>query len=292
MGNSPSREEAERKKFPDLPILRNQRKWNVVKVVLRSICLALSIIDVAELIAIQTASNALDYWPSVAYPVLAGFILWDVIEFVVIVVRGSTAKGVHPGAHVGVELILWLGSVFTITIQGIKANWGELGAPDWVLEERDLYPWVQVALTQFSFLSLLALLRFVFFVRACVEVDRRKKDRRLQQLVFAIQEQGRDPQDVPLSAFRAVRESNHVSSHTVLKALSTSTSTQSTTQSKTQSEPSTSTIPPQRPRSAPDERDFAYKYNFPITTVPELLESGIHPEDARNQKVLIGAFPR
>ncbi|KAI1119866.1 hypothetical protein F5Y10DRAFT_147466 [Nemania abortiva] len=294
MGNSPSREEADRKKFPDLPIIGNQRKWNIAKVVLRSICLGLSIIDVAELIAIQTASNALDYWPSVAYPVLAGFILWDVIEFVVIIVRGSPAKGVHPGAHVGIELILWLGGTLTLTMQGIRANWGELGAPDWVLEERDLYPWVQVALTQFSFLSLLTLLRFVFFVRACVEVDRRKKDRRVQQLVYAIQEQGRDPQDIPLSAFRAARELNYISSHTVLKAIETSTqsTTQSTTRSKTHSEQSTRTIPPQRPRSAPDERDFAYKYNFPITTVPEFLGSGIHPEDARNQKVLIGPFPR
>jgi hypothetical protein len=83
-------------------------------------------------------------------------IFWDVIEFVVIIVRGSTAKGVHPGAHVPIELILWLGTVLTIILQALKADWGELGAPDWVLEERDLYPWVQVALTQFSFLSLLS----------------------------------------------------------------------------------------------------------------------------------------
>lgn len=147
------------------------------------------------------------------------------------------------------------------------------------------------------------LLRFVFFVRACIEVDRRKKDRRVQQLVFAIQKQGRDPQEIPLSAFRAVREQDHVSPYTVLKALSNSTTTQSTTH--TAQPPARHAAPtahrahaaqppiiPQRPRSAPEERDFAYKYNFPKATVPELLERGIHPEDARNQKVLIGAFPR
>ncbi|KAI8952726.1 hypothetical protein F4801DRAFT_599628 [Xylaria longipes] len=285
MGDSKIKKKPDREKFPELPIVGNQKKWNIIKVVLRALCLLLSIIDIAELVAIETARNALHYWPSVAYPVLAAFILWDVIEFIVIIIRGSPAKGVHPGAHVGVELILWLGSVFTIVVQAISADWGQLGASDWALTERELLTWVQVALTQFSFLGLLVVLRFIFFVRACVEVDRRKKDRRVQQLVYAIQKQGRDPQDIPLATFRAAREQNHVGTSTVLKAISHSTTRSTYT-------PESSTAPQQQSRSSAEERDFAYKYNFPIVTVPELLESGIHPEDARNQKVLIGAFPR
>ncbi|KAI1424365.1 hypothetical protein F5Y12DRAFT_452483 [Xylaria sp. FL1777] len=280
-----------REKLPDLPTVGNQRKWDIIKVVLRSICLALSVTDVAELIIIDYSSNSLHYWPAVAYPLLAGFILWDIVEFIVIIVRESTAKGVHPGAHVGIELILWLGSIFTIAAQAFNADWDQLGAPAWELRELELTTWVYLALTQFSFLSFVGALRFVLFVRACVEVDRRKKDRRVQQLVFAIQKQGRDPQDVPLSTFKKARELDRVSSSAMLKALSPS----STAHSNTPSNPSSSmssTATPQRPRSAPEERDFAYKYNFPIATVPELLASGIHPEDARNQKVLIGDFPR
>ncbi|KAI1753414.1 hypothetical protein F4782DRAFT_529724 [Xylaria castorea] len=304
MGSSKIKKKQDREKLPALPIVGNQKKWNIIKVVLRGLCLLLSIIDIAELIAIETGRNGLGYWPSVAYPVLAGFILWDVIEFIVILVRGSPSKGLHPGAHVGIELILFLGSVFTVAAQALNANWGQLGLPDWELRERELLAWVQVALTQFSFLSLLVpddgqmtflcgltinqtrrLLRFIFFVRACVEVDRRKKDRRLQQLVFAIQKQGRDPQDIPLAAFRAAREQNHMGTSTVLRAISHSTA-QSTHTAES------STAQQQRSRSSAEERDFAYKYNFSIVTVPELLESGIHPEDARNQKVLIGTFPR
>ncbi|KAI0445478.1 hypothetical protein F4803DRAFT_548202 [Xylaria telfairii] len=276
----------DREELPELPILGNQKKWNIIKLVLRALCLFLSVVDIAELIAIETARNALDYWPSVAYPVLAGFILWDVIELIVIIVRGSPAKGVHPGAHVGVELILFLGSTFTVAAQAYKANWGQLGAPEWVLEENELYAWVPVALTQFSFLGLLVILRFVLFIRACVEVDRRKKDRRVQQLVLAIQKQGRNPQDIPLAAFKAAREQNHVGASTVLKAISHSTMrSTNTTESSTAPQQSS-------PSPAAEDRDFAYKYNFPIVTVPELLESGIHPEDARNQKVLFGTFPR
>ncbi|KAJ2999208.1 hypothetical protein NUW58_g63 [Xylaria curta] len=289
MGNSKAKKKLGRKQLPDLPIVGNQRKWNIIKVILRIISLALSITDTAELVTIETASTTLDYWPVVAFPVLAGFILWDVIEFIVMIARGGTAKGIHPGAHVGVELILWLGSVFTIVAQAVKANWSQLGAPDYVLEERALLPWVRVALTQFSFLGLLVILRFVLFVRACVEVDRRKKDRRVQQLVFAIQKQGRNPQDIPLSAFKAVRAMDRTDPSTVIKALSNSANASMTEPTTHAAESSTK---PQRSRSSAEERDFAYKYNFPIVTVPELLESGIHPEDARNQKVLIGAFPR
>ncbi|KAI0909010.1 hypothetical protein F4823DRAFT_596270 [Ustulina deusta] len=289
MGNSKKKQKTGRDKLPALPSVGNQKKWDIVKVVLRSICLALSIADIAELIAIDYSASTLGYRPSVAYPVLAGFILWDIIEFVVIIVRESTAKGVHPGAHVGIELILWLGGASTLGIQASSADWGQLGAPRWELRDLGLTAWVYVALTQFSFLGLLVILRFVFFVRACVEVDRRKKDRRVQQLVFAIQQQGRDPQDVPLSAFTKARELDHVSSSTILKALPTWSTTQSTPPT---SQSSTSTRTPQLPPSSPGDRDFAYKYNFPIATVPELLESGIHPEDARNQKVLIGTFPR
>ncbi|KAI0491178.1 hypothetical protein F4859DRAFT_508967 [Xylaria cf. heliscus] len=285
MDDSRTNNKPKREQLPELPIVGNQKKWNIIKLVLRTLCLLLSIIDIAELIAIETASNALYYWPSVAYPVLAGFILWDVIEFIVIIVRGSPAKGVHPGVHVGVELILWLGSVFTVIAQAFRADWAQLGAPEWTLREEEIYTWVQVALTQFSFLSLLVVFRFIFFVRACVEVDRRKKDRRVQQLVIAIQNQGRDPQDIPLATFRAAREQNHVGTSTVLKALSHATTRSTHT-------PESSTAPQQQFRSSAEERDFAYKYNFPIVTVPELLESGIHPEDARNQKVLIGTFPR
>ncbi|KAF2968604.1 hypothetical protein GQX73_g5001 [Xylaria multiplex] len=217
----------------------------------------------------------------------AVFILWDVVEFIVIIVRRSIAKGIHPAFHIVVELILWLGGVATVTAQALSADWSQIAGPAWSLKNTGSYAWAYVALTQFSFLSLLGALRFVFFVRACVEVDRRKKDRRLQELVFAIQEQGRDPQEIPLSTFRKARELDHVSSSTVLKALSTSTSTRSTTITS-----HSSTVAPETPRAAPEERDFAHKYNFTIATVPELLESGIHPEDARNQKVLIETFPR
>ncbi|KAI3316898.1 hypothetical protein HD806DRAFT_402383 [Xylariaceae sp. AK1471] len=154
MGNSKKNETAE-EKLPALPILRNQRRWDITKVVLRSLCLTLSVIDVAELIALDTVRQHLIYSGWVAYPVLAALLLWDIIEFVVIIVRRNISKGIPPGAHIGVELILWLGSITTVAVEALFIDWGELVASDQEQIERDVYSWARVALTQFSFLSFL-----------------------------------------------------------------------------------------------------------------------------------------
>lgn len=71
MGNSKKKQKTGRDKLPALPSVGNQRKWDIVKVVLRSICLALSIADIAELIAIDYSASTLGYRPSVAYPVVS-----------------------------------------------------------------------------------------------------------------------------------------------------------------------------------------------------------------------------
>ncbi|KAI8624378.1 hypothetical protein F5Y19DRAFT_320027 [Xylariaceae sp. FL1651] len=284
MGDSSTKGKAARRdKMPDLPVVGNQRKWDITKVALRSFSIFLSVVVLGELIAFSTAYINVIIWPGIAYPAVAAILVWDIIEFVVMIVRHSVSNGINPAAHVGVELILWLGSTATVVLQAVLADWGELtrSYSDLILYEE--YSWVTLAITELAFLGFLILLRFVFFVRACVEVDRRKKDRRIQQLVLAIQKQGQNPQDFPLSAFAAARDMDQGGFPTILPELSVSTRSTNTARS---------TATPQRPRSAPEERDFAYKYNFPIATVPELLESGIHPEDARNQKVLIRAFPR
>jgi hypothetical protein len=58
-------------KLPGLPVVGNQRKWDIIKVVMRALCVLLSIINIGELIAIETGLNALHYWTGVAYPVVS-----------------------------------------------------------------------------------------------------------------------------------------------------------------------------------------------------------------------------
>ncbi|KAI0157339.1 hypothetical protein GGR57DRAFT_510906 [Xylariaceae sp. FL1272] len=272
------------RKQPPLPILVSQRKWDIGKLALRSLSMLLCVVELAELIALVLSANSVRYDASRAFPATAVILFWDVLELVVILVRRDISNGIHPGAHVGVELVFWTGSVATIILIASTANWGNFVADPDYLKYREIYSWTEVALTSFVFLVLIWLIRFILFVRACVEVDRRKKDRRVMELVLAIQEQGGNPQDYPLKTFTKARELDHASSSRMLTALS-GTSTQNTQRSN-------GTLP--RPRSAPESarnREFKHKYNLPLT-VPELMKSGVHPEDARNQKVLIGAFPR
>ncbi|KAI2643631.1 hypothetical protein GGS21DRAFT_486156 [Xylaria nigripes] len=276
-------------KSPDLPVLGDQRRLDIAKVVLRSLCIAITITDLVELIIIEVAAPFLQFWPTAAYPLLGTFILWDISEFVTMMLRGSVSKGFHPGVHVAAELILWLGSLASTTIQALGASWSTFFKSEESLSESGLSITVRLAITQFGFLGLLVVLRFILFVMACVQTDRRNKDRRVRQLVLAIQKQGWNTQGIPLTTLKAARKIRKGAHPAVLEALEPSKLPRDDTiASPSPSFPSAV----QQVQPPEDERDFAYKYNFPLATVPELLEAGIHPEDARNQKFLIGTFPR
>ncbi|KAI1822907.1 hypothetical protein F4861DRAFT_512741 [Xylaria intraflava] len=276
-----------RESLPDLPIVHSQRKWDITKIVLRSLCLALTLADIGELVALQVSDTNFQIWIFPAYLILGPSAIWDIAEFITIGVRNNIARGIHPGAHVGVELVLWLAHIVAVIMQIEGFAWEWAGEPIWAFPVRAPYFWFIVALTQFSLLASLVFFRFSLFVRACVEVDRRRKHRRVQELVLAIQKQGWNTQSLPPPALKAAQRLDKGFRSTVLETLSASTLGDAAPSSSSSAAP-----PPLPPRPPGEERDFAYKYNFPIATVPELLESGIHPEDARNQKVLIGAFPR
>ncbi|KAI1438288.1 hypothetical protein GGR50DRAFT_486863 [Xylaria sp. CBS 124048] len=271
-----------RDSLPDLPIVGNQRNWNIAKVVLRSLCLAVGLVIMAELIMLLYTREAfLQYNLKPVFFVIGPGIAWDLVEFITMLIRRSIAKGVPLGVHVGAELVLWLGCIAALIIQ-IEGIIGGTMDANFV---------VVVTLSQLGFLVFLVLLRFVLFVRACVEVDRLKRDQRVRDLVFAIQKHGWNTQsnDVRLAAQELSRDVRS----TVLETLSPRDNPRSSS-SAAPAPPAPAPVPgpPAPPHSPREERDFTYKYNFPITTAQELLESGIHPEEARNQKVLIGAFPR
>ncbi|KAI1485402.1 hypothetical protein F5X96DRAFT_660210 [Biscogniauxia mediterranea] len=165
--------------------------------------------------------------------------------------------------------------------------------------------WLRVCINLHAYLSGLCytrILHFVLFVRACVEVDRHKKDRRVQELILAMQKQGRNPRDFPLLATFTQQHHHHhqtsAFSSTLVAAAAAATKTT----------PSAS------------ERDFSLKYDHALgPPVPGLLASSsssavaaarsvtdarlpadaefpgempVSPEELRNEKVLIGAFPR
>lgn len=136
-------------RLPDLPLVGSDRRWVVTKIVLRSIILIL-----ATAVAVMSAIVAVAVYPTTiitTYPYVSyayllrpqgsvatqmvktltppvsrqviPTIVWNCTEFLVMCLRRSTTKGITPKAHVGVELIMWMGGVVVLSIQCSYASW-------------------------------------------------------------------------------------------------------------------------------------------------------------------------
>ncbi|KFX91285.1 hypothetical protein V490_05994 [Pseudogymnoascus sp. VKM F-3557] len=83
-------------KVPNLP----KRMW-VTKLSLRCISAAFCLVIIG--------SCAGTYWiyPELMAPA-GGVLIWDIAEGITLIVRRRSYKGIHPGACVGVDLVLWL----------------------------------------------------------------------------------------------------------------------------------------------------------------------------------------
>ncbi|KAK3318811.1 hypothetical protein B0H66DRAFT_533322 [Apodospora peruviana] len=102
-------------------------------------------------------------------------IVWNTAEALTICLS-RVRKGMHPGAHVGFHLIIWLMGIFTGTVVGIRIDigmyWDDEGYYD-----------VGIHAALFAFVIILILVHFTLFVRACVEthqVNRAHRNRRAQ----------------------------------------------------------------------------------------------------------------
>lgn len=129
--------------------------------------------------------------------------LWQAAEFLTRLLRRRTHRPLHPGAHVGVHLCLWVLLVLcTYSMAwGLRrslAQYTVVGPASRVGADPYLYDlwWDRFASegeaarffarlrAAVAFAALLALAHFVLFVLACVETDRRRKWGRRQQVVY------------------------------------------------------------------------------------------------------------
>ncbi|KAI0598893.1 hypothetical protein F4775DRAFT_553518 [Biscogniauxia sp. FL1348] len=275
--------------LPELPVLGHQRQWDVAKLVLRAVSLAAAVVVSGFVVAFNFAGGRY-VTANVSFGISLSVVGWDAAELIVVCARRDRGRGIRAAAHVGVDLVLWLGAVATLSLQSIfidyRAGGGGYYYTGSYYDQADYGPWFAVDITHLTLLGVLAILHFVLFVRACVEVDRHKKDRRVQELILAMQKQG---------------QKNH--------PLATLTEQQQQRRRQSSS-------------NSNSERDFSLKYNQALAPpVPELRgreeeeeeeeeparserpgelpvdaefpgEMPVSPEELRNQKVLIGAFPR
>ncbi|KAH6647372.1 hypothetical protein BKA67DRAFT_577257 [Truncatella angustata] len=182
--------------LPELPLVGNQPKWNRIKLILRSISLIFEIAVIGLAVPIKELY--------VIIPVLFAF-LWDISEIISICVRRSLSKGIKAGAHVGCDLLLFMGcTVVTVFIVvstwTYQRSWYDFRNTDYYADYRRSY---LIMVASCPLLSLITLLHFTLFVRACVEVHRRRKDRRIQQLVMAMIASGQSPAEHLSSALKA-----------------------------------------------------------------------------------------
>ncbi|KAI1080855.1 hypothetical protein F5B20DRAFT_97125 [Whalleya microplaca] len=171
---------------PKLPVIGNQRKWDVAKIVFRSISLAAGLSILAALIGVFVMRINLRPM-KLSFPVTIVICAWDIAEFITICARRSKSRGIKPAAHVGVELVIWLFSFLTMGVQ----TWAiSMPRRHRIAEHEHIARhWIKIDQAHIGLLFFEGLIHFILFTRACVEVDRKKKDRRVQQLVLAVQQQ-------------------------------------------------------------------------------------------------------
>lgn len=99
---------------------------------------------------------------------------WQIAEFITVCVH-KDRRGIHPGAHVALHLLLWLSFAITAVLLGFLVsyrsyrrygsyNTRQLAANAEPLEN-----------AQFAFTVLVLILHFTLFVRFCIETNRRNK---------------------------------------------------------------------------------------------------------------------
>lgn len=109
------------------------KTWHWTKIGLMSASLVFSIIALGLSIALAVGG---DYETAVSLsitwvgPLVVVAALWDIAEFITLCACGRrhgtpVSQGIHPGAHVGVDLLLWLFAILCTLASGVSVRSAE-----------------------------------------------------------------------------------------------------------------------------------------------------------------------
>lgn len=171
------------------------RRWHIAKIVTRgwSALLACLVIILAITLTIELQKIAdMDVsTPHITYYfvwltslVQSIFVLfWDVAEFITLCIRRKrNGRGIHPAAHVAVDLILWLSLLISWSIfcgiLSYESRYSYDYNSGYIIEDEYSYTIYNLTLAIVVFLVLLSLIHFFLFVRACVETDQYRRARK------------------------------------------------------------------------------------------------------------------
>jgi hypothetical protein len=172
--------------------------WEMTKIVLHALAVVFGVI------ALGTGLGMLSsHWSGIIFalcsaPLAALCIIWSGVELIVRAVR-KWKSGMHPGAHVGVCLLVWLAAAF---VSGIEATY--LAVYTYYDDEYDYdsrcwnsaiheyeecdndrnYRRKGVATAACVFTVLLWLIYFILFIGACIDTAKRNNARRAGTIVY------------------------------------------------------------------------------------------------------------
>ncbi|KAK9778268.1 hypothetical protein SCAR479_05238 [Seiridium cardinale] len=183
------------------------KTWHWIKIALTSASLVFCVILLGISIAISIGPGY-DSWNITIYWVgpLVGVVgIWDIAEFITICACGKRngaeqRRGIHPGAHVGLDLCIWLAGILCVFISAVSyvsARSQLMDCQDEQNSDSDLSSsyryynycdddeyemlstgiYIPAIRAVMAFLSLLTLVHFIIFVRACTETNQRNRSR-------------------------------------------------------------------------------------------------------------------
>ncbi|KAI1205214.1 uncharacterized protein F4807DRAFT_290775 [Annulohypoxylon truncatum] len=161
------------------------RTWPRARIVLISLSTAFCIIVLGISIALAADSAIRSYVVVWTAPQAGAALLWSGIEVVTAYTGGKDRRDIHPGAHVAVQLLLWLGFGagigLTACILGFALSFDVF---DPYPENYDYYGrhgykyyneyYVRSMEVVVALLGLLIIVHFLLFAGACVETFRRQ----------------------------------------------------------------------------------------------------------------------
>ncbi|KAI0594525.1 hypothetical protein F4775DRAFT_428331 [Biscogniauxia sp. FL1348] len=155
------------------------KSWHITKIVFISLSMVLCIITIGISIALAVDPDILSFALIWTVPQAGISLIWSIAELITICAR-TGHKGIHPGAHVALHLLLWLGFLVGVGLTGYLLAFTTLyDYYDYYYDDSyysyysDKY--IELMRALIAFLVLLVIVHFFLFVRACVETARRNK---------------------------------------------------------------------------------------------------------------------
>ncbi|KAI2472661.1 hypothetical protein F4781DRAFT_317634 [Annulohypoxylon bovei var. microspora] len=165
------------------------RMWPLARIILISLSTAFCAIVLGISIALAVDPAVQSYVVVWTAPQAGAALLWSGIEVITAYAGRKNRRDIHPGAHVAVQLLLWLGFGagvgLTAYILAFALSFDDFDAYP---EDYDYYQYyhgsdgyeyyseyyIHSMEAVIAFLSLLIIVHFLLFAGACVETARRK----------------------------------------------------------------------------------------------------------------------